>query len=126
MRDFARATGQLAKTDLRGAAVLALLAERLQPGVRRLPDAEQQALAARVARRRQLTEMIVAEMIVAERNRLRTADPAIRPGIEAHVAFLEAQRREAEHAVAETAEGRALGCERDDVLQSAQSFRCQE
>ncbi|MBV9110618.1 MAG: IS110 family transposase [Gemmatimonadetes bacterium] len=61
VRDFARSTGQLAKTDRLDAAVLALFAERVQPPVRALPDAATQALDALVARRRQLVEMLVAE-----------------------------------------------------------------
>jgi transposase len=55
IRDFARATGRLAKTDRIDAEVLALYAERIEPEVRPLPEAEQQALMALVARRRQLS-----------------------------------------------------------------------
>ena len=58
VRAFARATGRLAKTDAIDAAVLALLAARLQPPQRPLPDAALQDLKARVARRRQIREMI--------------------------------------------------------------------
>ena len=54
VRDFARATGQLAKTDRIDADVLALFAERVRPAVRPLPDADAQELDALLARRRQL------------------------------------------------------------------------
>jgi transposase len=65
VRDFARATGQLAKTDAIDADVLALFAERVRPAVRPLPEADAQELDALLARRRQLLEMLQAE-----RNRL--------------------------------------------------------
>ena len=114
VRDFARATGQLAKTDAIDAGVLALFAERVRPEPRPLPDAEQRALTALVARRRQ-----VSDMLVAERNRLRTADPAVRPSVEAHVAFLEGQHVEADRALGEAVESGALWSERSALLQSA-------
>lgn len=85
VRDFARATGRLAKTDKLDAMALALFAEAVRPQLRSLPDAEHRALAALVARRAQLVEMIVAE-----RNRLHTSrDPAVGGDIRAHLAFLE-------------------------------------
>jgi len=58
VRDFARATGQLAKTDGIDAEVLALFGERVRPAVRPLPNAEAQALEALLTRRRQLLEML--------------------------------------------------------------------
>ncbi len=61
VRDFAKATGQLAKTDQIDAAVLALFAARVQPSVRPLPDAAAQTLDALLTRRRQLLEMLTAE-----------------------------------------------------------------
>lgn len=56
VRDFARATGQLAKTDRIDAGVLALFAERVRPEVRPLPNEEAQELDAVLTRRRQLLE----------------------------------------------------------------------
>jgi transposase len=60
-RDFARALGRLEKTDQVDALMLAQFAERIRPEVRELPDAQARALAAVMARRRQLVEMLVAE-----------------------------------------------------------------
>src|SRR5438876_3421283 len=60
-RDFAKATGKLAKTDRIDAQVLAHFAEAVRPEVRPLPDVATQELAVLVARRRQLMEMRVAE-----------------------------------------------------------------
>lgn len=65
VREFARATGVLAKTDRLDARVLAHFAAAVQPAVRPLPDAQHQALDELLARRRQM----VAAM-VAEKNRL--------------------------------------------------------
>ena len=60
-RDFARSTGQLAKTDTIDARGLALFAARVVPEVRALPTEEARALDALVSRRRQIIEMITAE-----------------------------------------------------------------
>jgi transposase len=68
IRDFARATGKLAKTDAIDAAAIAHFAEAIQPPARPIAEPEAQALGELVARRRQ-----VIEMIVAERNRRRRA-----------------------------------------------------
>ena len=72
VRDFARATGKLAKTDTLDAAVLAHFAQVVRPPVRPLRDAETQALNALAARRQQ-----VISMIVSEKNRLGSAVIAI-------------------------------------------------
>ena len=61
VRAFAQALGQLAKTDAIDATVLALFAARVAPPARPVPDAATQALAALVARRRQLLDMLGAE-----------------------------------------------------------------
>jgi transposase len=83
VRDFAKATGKLAKTDVLDAQVLAHFAEAVRPAVRPLPDAATQALAALVTRRRQLVEMLTAE-----ENRRRSAPVAIRADIQAHLVWL--------------------------------------
>ncbi len=83
VRDFARAMGQLAKTDPLDARVIALYAERVQPPIRQLPDQQTRALRTLCVRREELIEMLGAE-----RNRLRLADPATRHEIAAHVDYL--------------------------------------
>ena len=83
-REFARATGRLAKTDAIDAQVLARFAEAVRPALRPLPDAASQQLSGLVARRRQ-----VIEMLTAEKNRLRTAAPAVRDHIKEHILWLE-------------------------------------
>ena len=83
VRDFAKATGRLAKTDALDAAVLAHFAAVVRPTPRPLPDAATQSLAALVTRRRQLVEMLTAE-----RNRLGSAPRVLRAEIQAHITWL--------------------------------------
>lgn len=84
VRDFARATGRLAKTDQLDAAVIAAFAEAVKPQPRPLADAERQELIDLVGRRRQLVEMRAAEKI------RRSQMPAsLRATLEAHLAFLD-------------------------------------
>lgn len=61
VREFARASGRLAKTDTIDAAVLAHYAEVMDPQLRKLPDAQTRKLRALLTRRRQLLVMMVAE-----------------------------------------------------------------
>ena len=85
VRDFARATGKLAKTDTLDAAVLAHFGEAVRPPVRPLRDSETRLLSSLVARRHQLVTILVSE-----KNRLSTATTvAVRPGIETHIDWLE-------------------------------------
>jgi transposase len=84
VRDFARATGTLAKTDRIDAAILARFAEAVRPAPKPLPDGEIRALQAIVARRRQLLGMLGAE-----NNRLSSAAKAVAKRIESHIRWLE-------------------------------------
>jgi len=61
VREFARATGRLAKTDTIDAEILAHFAEAIEPEQRLMPDAQTRKLKALLSRRRQLLVMIVAE-----------------------------------------------------------------
>ena len=84
VRDVAKATGRLAKTDAWDAAGLAHFAAAIHPAPRPLPDAQSQALTALVERRQQ-----VVSMLTAEKNRLRQAGPAVHATVAAHIAWLE-------------------------------------
>jgi transposase len=84
VRDFAKATGQLAKTDDLDADLLALFADRVRPTPRPLPDAVVQQLDALMTRRRQLLDMLTAE-----RNRLEHAVGPIRRSVVDHIRWLE-------------------------------------
>ena len=113
VRDFAKSTGRLAKTDRLDAAVLAHFADAVRPPVRPLPDAAAVALADLLARRRQLIEMRTAEL-----NRLALAAPAIARGIRAHVAWLDRQVRHADAALAAAIEASPVWRAKDDLLRS--------
>lgn len=82
-RDFARSLGRLAKTDTIDARVLARFAEVLRPQPVQLSEESQEKLRELEQRRRQLVEMVVSE-----RNRLRTA-PRTADRIKAHLGWLE-------------------------------------
>ena len=104
VRDFAKATGQLAKTDAIDAQVLALFAERVRPAPRALPDETAKAFDALLTRRRQLVEMLTAE-----RNRLLVARAPVRRDLEQHIRFLERRLREADddlHTAVKTSPGK--------------------
>lgn len=83
-RDFAKATGQLAKTDMVDAAVLASFARAIRPAVRPLKDADTRDLDDLVTRRRQLIDMRVQETL-----RLGTASKVQRKSVAAHIAWLD-------------------------------------
>lgn len=91
VRDFAKATGQLAKTDSIDAVVLARFGEAVRPALRPLPDEVTLELRALIARRRQITEMMVAE-----RNRLSGASKSVRKRIDAHIRWLESELHRAD------------------------------
>lgn len=91
VREFARATGQRAKTDRLDAAVLALFAERVHPALRPVSDEATQDLHAVLLRRRQLVDMLVAE-----KNRLGLARKPVRKSLKQHIAYLERELRVAD------------------------------
>ena len=93
VRDFAKATGKLAKTDLL--------------------DAEARALSALLARRRQLIVVLTAE-----RNRLSRALPSIRPGVEEHIAWLKEKLRALDEELAHAIRQSPLWRERENLLRS--------
>lgn len=84
VRDFAKATGKLAKTDSLDAQLLALFAERVRPEIRELTTETAQELEDLLSRRRQ-----ILEMTQAERNRLEHARGAVRKDLMEHIRYLE-------------------------------------
>ena len=113
VRDFARATGTLAKTDALDAAVLAHFAEVVRPPVRPLRDAETQALNALAARRHQ-----VMIMLVSEKNRLSSATIAVRLRIEAHIAWLERELDDLDEGLRQTLRQSPVWREKEDLLRT--------
>ena len=83
VRDFARATGTLAKTDLIDAQILARFAEAIKPEVRPIPDDCVQKLSSIAKRRRQ-----IVEMLTMEKNRLSQASGMVATSINDHIVWL--------------------------------------
>src|SRR5688572_2233767 len=117
VRDFARATGQLAKTDRLDALVLARLGATLQPAVRQLKSAETQELEALVNRRAQLVEMLTAERL-----RLQQAEQqqrsAIVADLKAHIRWLKKRLDQCEEDLSQRLRSSPLWRETDRRLQS--------
>jgi transposase len=111
VHDFAKAVGQLAKTDQLDARVLAHFGEAVHPAPRPLPDADAQALAALLARRRQLVAMQTAEQ-----QRLGTARPPVRARIEAHLAWLAQELADLDDDLGHRLRASPLWREREDLL----------
>jgi transposase len=84
VRDFARATGRLAKTDALDAEAIARFAESVRPEPRPLSDEAGQALQALIARRRQLIEMRVAE----KNRRQQVREAKLRKRLDSHLDWL--------------------------------------
>ena len=113
VRDFAKATGQLAKTDHIDAGILARFAEAVRPSVRPLPDEVTLELRALVGRRRQITEMIVAET-----NRLSGASKAVRKRINAHIGWLKRELQRADHDLDQSLRQSPIWQANEDLLKS--------
>jgi transposase len=114
VRDFGRATGQLAKTDRISAEILAMFGERLRPEARFVPDEELELLAALIQRRRQLLEMLVAE-----KNRLRVTRAAeVHRELKTHVRWLEKRVKDADKKLDEAVRKSPMWRAKDEILQS--------
>ena len=113
VRDFAKATGTLAKTDTLDAGVLAHFADAVRPEVRPLKDAETQVLNSLTARRHQ-----VMTMLVSEKNRLGSAIGAVTPRIEAHIAWLEQELSDLDKGLRQTLRRSPVWREKDDLLRT--------
>jgi transposase len=111
IRDFARSTGKLAKTDSLDARVIAHFGCAIQPTPRPVPDTQELKIAQ--ARRIQLMEMITAET-----NRLRGAPKALKKRIEAHITWLKQELAEIDRQLKETIENDPIWREKDSLLQS--------
>jgi transposase len=114
IRAFAQAIGRTAKTDPIDAEVIALFGARVQPEPRALPDAQTQALAALVTRRRQLLEMLQAE-----RQRLEQATTtAVRRDLRQHVRWLERRVTDVDDEMQKRIQGSPAWRAKEDLLRS--------
>jgi transposase len=116
VRDFARATGQLAKTDGIDAEVVALFAERVRPAVWPIADDAARELDALLARRQLL------DMLQAEKNRLGPVfgqgQRLVKKSLKAHIPFLERELRMTDTDLGRMVRESPAWRERDDLLQS--------
>ena len=112
-RDFAKATGQLAKTDAIDAGVLAHFAAVIRPAVRPLPCQEARELSALIARRRQ-----IVEMVAAENNRLATVCGRVKVEVKAHIAWLIKRLKRLDADLSKLIRQSPIWREKDDLLQS--------
>lgn len=112
VRDYARATGRLAKTDKIDAQILAAFGEVVRPEIRPLPDAAVQELSSLLRRRQQLVEMLTAE-----RNRARMAAGVVRKDINAHSRWLEKRVKDVDSDLHQSIRSMPAWREKDDLLQ---------
>jgi transposase len=117
VRDFAKATGQLAKTDRIDADILARFADVVRPAVRPLVDDEAQELEALLTRRRQLLEMLQAErnrtgQVFGKGKRL------VKKSLKAHITYLERELRMTDTDLGAMIKASPVWRERDELLQS--------
>jgi len=113
VRDFARAEGQLAKTDRIDAMVLARYAARMQPEPRELPSVEQQEFGGMIARRRQLLAMISAE-----ENRLSRAKSPLQRRIASHVSWLRKELLDVDRDLSDRVSKNTEWRRKDELLRS--------
>jgi transposase len=113
VRNYAKALGKLAKTDMIDAGVIAEFAHNVQPEVRPLPGEHSMALKAMVLRRRQLIEMLVSEQ-----NRLKTSHCRVQPLIRKNIDWLREQIALLDKDITKTLRSSSVWREKDDLLSS--------
>ncbi len=117
VRNFAKATGALAKTDQIDARNIAHYASAIRPARRGIKDKQTQLLAALNARRRQ-----IVDMLAAEKNRLHTAPQANQKNIREHIKWLEKNIKQINKDIQKTIRESPLWRENDDIIQSYKSM----
>lgn len=113
VRNFARALGQLAKTDAIDSSVLSDFADKIRPEPRTLPDDNLKELRSLLVRRRQ-----IVDMIVAENNRKETAPKRIARQIDTHIKWLQKRLAEADEDLRGHIQASPIWKAKDDLLQS--------
>jgi transposase len=113
VRDFAKATGRLAKTDVIDAQVIAHFAAAIHPTPRSLSGDQSQELKNVVARRRQ-----ISDMLTAEKNRFGSAHKSVKPRIQAHINWLQEELRKIDDDLHRVIQESPIWREKDDLLQS--------
>lgn len=113
IRDYAKATGRLAKTDAIDAETIARFARDIRPEIRPLKDEQTQTLSVLNARRKQ-----IVDMLVAEKNRLHSAVKLNRKSIQQHIRFLEKALKDINNDIDQMIKKSPAWCKKDEILQS--------
>lgn len=113
-RDFAKATGQLAKTDKIDAKILCHFAKVIKPPQRPVKDIERRQFSDQVARRRQ-----IVGMISQEKNRLSRASAKVRSDIEHHITYLKERLDLSNKDIEKAIKASSLYQETAEILRSA-------
>jgi transposase len=114
VRDFARATGKLAKTDAIDATILAKFGQAIRPQPRPVPGEKQLELQQQLARRRQLVGMLTAETNRAQQ----ATDKVVRKTIEAVRKTLQKQLEQLDNQLQRSIEQTPAWREKEDLLRS--------
>jgi transposase len=114
VRQFARASGLLAKTDKLDAQVLAMFGQRMQPRRYEGKSEAEKQLSALLVRRKQLEEMLKAEQ-----NRLRTSSPSLRGSVERMIALLKEEKKRLEEQIEQFLKEQKAWQEQREILRSA-------
>jgi transposase len=118
VRDFARAIGQLAKTDRIDAQVLARFGEAIRPEVRAMPDVTTRVVRAQVSRRRQLQEMLTAEQNRLVSAAVQDAPEPLRDQLGEHIDWLRRQLTDIDDELRRQLQDSPVWREREDLLRS--------
>ena len=113
VRDFAKATGRLAKTDAIDADMLAHYGEVIQPQIRPFKDEETRGLSSLLTRRRQLIKMITEE-----KNRLQQASVSVRSDIRTHIVWLEKRLKVIDNDLSKTIKKSPAWRAKDKIIRS--------
>lgn len=113
VREFARSTGLLAKTDRLDARLLARFAAAVKPPVTSLPSEDEQHLSALLTRRRQ-----VVEMLTSEKNRLGTAPESTQERISDHIVWLQEERGDLDKEIDKFINQTPIFRQKQEILQS--------
>lgn len=113
VRDFAKATGKLAKTDSIDAQVLARFGQVICPDIRPFPDAATRELDTLLTRRHQITEMITAES-----SRMMTVSGRVRANIQAHIDWLKECLKQLDKDLGDALRSSPIWHEKDNLLQT--------
>lgn len=117
IRDFAKATGKLAKTDRIDAKIIARFAEAIKPEPRPLKDDQAQALTAIITRRRQ-----IVEMITAEKNRLAISHEKVKKDIRETIEWLQKRLKDIDKDLSKNVEANSVWKDKIDILQTCKGI----